>query len=428
MFRRTALCVSLFMPLCAIAAEASTTTANEDLRSLTARVQQLEQQSNREPAAKSNTFNPDISLILSGIYGNLQRDPAVPATGFAMSPNNNGYTKGFNLKESELGITSDIDPQFRGVGTFSIDPAGGIAVENGFVQTTAMGNGLNLKFGRFFSGLGYLNEQHAHAWDFVDQPLVYRAFWDNQLADDGVQLRWLAPTDVFFEIGGELGNGRGFPGSGRQKNGSGSGVVFAHIGDDIGISSSWRAGVSLHQTRQSNWNFSVSNPAGVLVNDAFSGDVHTAGLDFVWKYAPEGDATVTNFKLQGEYFRRTQKGLLAYNTALPATPGVIDSYDNTQSGWYLQGVYQFMPAWRGGLRYDRLNSGNAQVGALNAANVTSNYGYTPVRSTLMLDYTPSEFSRFRLQLACDNSRQGLPDKQMFLQYIMSMGTHSAHQF
>ena len=158
------------------------------------------------------------------------------------------------------------------------------------------------------------------------------------------------------------------------------------------------------------------------MTESFNGSVRTAGLDFVWKYAPDGNATVTNFKLQGEYFRRTQDGLLTYN--LLAT----DRYAVTQSGWYVQGVYQFMPMWRAGLRYDRLDSGNAQVGPLLASSVIAHYGYAPMRTTLMVDYSPSEFSRLRLQLARDNSRQGLPDNQVFLQYIMSLGAHGAHQF
>jgi hypothetical protein len=428
MFKLTVLCVSLFAPLCAFAADEA--GSNEDVRALRERVQKLEQQqsqqqANAQPAAGANMFNPDIVLTLSGTYGNLQRDPAVPATGFALSPNNNGHTRGFSLKESELGMAADIDPQFRGVATLSLAPGGGITIENGFVQTTSLGGGFNLKFGRFFSGLGYLNEQHAHAWDFVDQPLVYLAFWDNQLADDGVQLKWLAPTDTFIELGGELGNGRGFPGSGRQKNGAGSGVLFAHVGDDIGTGGSWRAGASLHQTRQANWTATgIPDLPGTAggATESFGGDVHTAGVDFVWKYAPGGNFTVTNFKLQGEYFRRTQNGMLTWNNA------TTDIYAVTQSGWYVQGVYQFMPAWRTGLRYDRLDSGTATVGALNAGRVIANYGFRPTRSTLMLDYSPSEFSRFRLQLARDNSRQGLPDNQLFVQYIMSLGAHGAHTY
>jgi hypothetical protein len=380
-----------------------------------------------QPAVIASTggegaFNPAMSLILAGTYGGLQRSPALPATGFAMSANP-GHQQGFNLGESELGIAATIDPDYRGVATLSLAPAGGVTVENAFVQTSSLGNGLNLKFGRYFSGLGYLNEQHAHAWDFVDQPLVYAMLWNNQLGEDGVQLKWLAPADTFIELGGELGRGRGFPGTDRTKNGAGSGVLFAHIGDDIGIEYSWRAGASVHQTRRVN---AISADANTpTINNSFSGDSRTAGLDFVWKYSPNGNTANRYLKVQGEYFQRKESGLLTYDTALT---NVTDSYANTQSGWYLQSVYQFMPNWRSGIRYDRLNSGNATVGALNAGNLTANYGFNPSRASWMLDYSPSEFSRLRLQLARDNSRLGLPDNQIFLQYIMSLGAHGAHQY
>ena len=45
----------------------------------------------------------------------------------------------------------------------------------------------------------------------------------------------------------------------------------------------------------------------------------------------------------------------------------------------------------------------------------------------MLDWSPSEFSRLRLQYTND---QVLPrsEDQWYLQYIMSIGAHGAHQF
>ncbi len=374
-----------------------------------------------------NAFNPAFSLILSGTYGNVQRDPALPATGFAMNPNP-GHAQGFNLGESEMGISANIDPEYRGVATLALAPAGGISVENAFVQTTSLGDGLNLKFGRFFSALGYLNEQHAHAWDFVDQPLAYATLWGNQLGEDGVQLKWLAPTDMFVEVGGETGKGRGFPGTDRAKNGSGAGVLFAHIGDDIGIEQSWRIGASLHQTkREAATSTAVPDLPNTVggVNDSFSGNSRTLGLDAIWKYAPNGNIRDRYLKVQGEYFRRKENGTLTYNTA---GANITDSYSVTQSGWYVQSVYQFMPRWRSGLRYDRLDPGIATVGALNAGNVIANYGYSPTRTTWMLDYSPSEFSRLRLQLAHDSSRKGLSDNQLFLQYSMSMGAHGAHSY
>jgi hypothetical protein len=129
--------------------------------------------------------------------------------------------------------------------------------------------------------------------------------------------------------------------------------------------------------------------------------------------------------VQGEYFRRKENGELTYDTALA---NVTDSYSVTQSGWYVQSVYQFIPRWRSGLRYDRLDPGVAQVGAANVGNVIADYAFNPTRTTWMLDYSPSEFSRFRLQLAHDISRQGLADNQLFVQYIMSLGAHGAHQY
>lgn len=272
----TAVAVLLGNPLNALAAnDTDPQSIAEQIRQLQQSNAQLEQRlqqdesvaaqepvrSNAAPSS-ANSFNPAVAMILSGTYEQLRQDPAIPATGFAMSANNTGYTRRFSLQESELGIAADIDPLFCGVGTFSLAPGGGITVENGFVQTSALGNGLNLKFGRFFSGLGYLNEQHSHVWDFVDQPLVYRVMWDNRLGEDGMQLKWLAPTDMFIEIGGEAGRGLDSPGTNRQnKNGSGAGVLFAHIGDDIGIENSWRAGVSLHETMREN---AVSNAVDSL--------------------------------------------------------------------------------------------------------------------------------------------------------------------
>ncbi|HYS14987.1 MAG TPA: hypothetical protein VEN28_16890, partial [Burkholderiaceae bacterium] len=103
-----------------------------------------------------------------------------------------------------------------------------------------------------------------------------------------------------------------------------------------------------------------------------------------------------------------------------------DAYSSKQSGWYLQGIWQFMPLWRVGLRYDRLNPGSPDYGA-NAAYLTTD-PFHPQRTTVMVDYTPSEFSRFRIQYAQSKTRPELTDNQLFLQYILTLGAHPAHKF
>ena len=152
--------------------------------------------------------------------------------------------RSFNLGESELTLSANVDPYFSGELTAAITGENEIEVEEAFFRTLALPDGFTVKGGRFFSGFGYLNEVHAHAWDFVDQPLVYQAFFGGQFRQDGLQVKWLAPTDLFLELGAETGNGDAFPARGSSRNGMNGATLFAHVGGDIGDSTSWRAGAS----------------------------------------------------------------------------------------------------------------------------------------------------------------------------------------
>lgn len=382
----------------------------------------IEASSNRAPAS-SNAFNPGISLILSGIYANRSQDSDYHITGFQAGGDIGSGLRGFSLAESELGIYSNIDHYFYGGINFSMHADDSVSVEEGFIQTSALPYGLTVKGGRFFSGVGYLNEQHAHNWDFVDNPLAYQAFLGGQFGDDGIQVRWIAPTDTFIELGAEAGRGRLAGSEGKDQNGAGMGSIFAHIGGDVGISSSWRAGLSYLRASTDKRDSADLDTAGNFVTNRFSGSSRIWIADFVWKWAPNGNSNTTNFKLQGEYLNRSESGDLAYN--IDAVNSVAP-YSADQSGWYVQGIYQFRPYWRAGLRYDQLNAGSVDYGS-NNANLIAN-GYDPKRISMMLDYSPSEFSRIRLQLAQDESRQGKTDDQVFVQYIMSLGTHGAHKF
>ena len=164
-------------------------------------------------------------------------------------------------------------------------------------------------------------------------------------------------------------------------------------------------------------------------NDAqigFSGKSQLAIADFVWKWAPNGNALDTNFKLQGEYFWRKESGDLTYDAdgALGLTS--TSNYSSRQSGWYIDGVYQFMPYWRVGARYDRLSTGTVEYGA-NGAYLAQD-SFNPQRYSVMLDWTPSEFSRFRVQWQQSRIRPDLTDNQLFVQYILTLGAHGAHKF
>jgi len=380
-------------------------------------------------AASANGFNPQVAVILSGTYSALQRDPGTwqmggfQPTGGEVGPG----ARGFNLGESEMTLSANIDPWFFGSLTMAVSPENEISAEEAFVQTRALPAGLQVKAGRFFSGVGYLNEQHAHTWDFVDAPLAYQAFFGGQFKQEGVQARWLAPTEQFLELTAELGKGADFPGTDRNRNGAGSVVLAAHTGGDVGDSHSWRAGVSWlrHEAQDREW--TTIDLTGNEVTNAFTGRSQLWVLDGVWKWAPYGNATRTHFKLQGEYFRRRETGDVTYDTTdVSGNGSPLAGYRSAQSGWYLQGVYQFAPSWRVGLRHDRLDSGSVRYGSngLYLADST----YNPQRNSLMVDWSLSEFSRWRLQVSDDRAREGVKDKQLFLQYQMSLGAHGAHSY
>src|SRR5450432_1795136 len=327
-----------------------------------------------------------MSLILSGLYTRTSRNPADYAiTGFQLPPGADigPGTRGFSLAESELGFAASIDPWLRGAANIALNGDNTVSVEEAYVQTTALDNGLTLKAGRFFSGIGYLNPQHSHTWDFVDNPLAYQAMLGTQYGDDGVQLTWLPPLDQYVELGLELGRGRSFPGSDTGRNGAGMVAVTAHTGGDIGDSQSWRAGLSMLNAKANDQGLLATDASGSTVTDAFSGSTRVWIADAIWKWAPHGNATRTSFKLQGEYLRSSRTGSLVYDLGGADSMG---AYRATQSGWYMQGVYQFMPYWRVGLRTERLDPGTPDYG-LNAASFASS-GFKPRKNTLMLDFNP----------------------------------------
>src|SRR5437764_3608212 len=299
-------------------------------------------------SASAGSFNPAIGVILQGKASAFSQNPdTYRVLGFPLGDEGRVPGKrGLSLDESELNLQANVDPYLFGNLTLSIDPESQLSIEEAFLQTTSLPWGLTLRAGRFFSGIGSLNEQHAPTWDFADQALPYRVFLNNQYDDDGVQLRWLAPTRQFIELGGELFRGDAFPAGGAARVGFGSHSLFAHTGGDIDESSSYRTGVSWLRTKPSD----RTTPVAGGPDDVFNGTSDNLIFDAVYKWAPNGNPVDTNLKLQGEFFAHRDRGQF---NSLP--------YSGWQTGFYTQAVYQFLTRWRAGLRYDQVN-GNRQTG------------------------------------------------------------------
>ena len=329
-----------------------------------------------------------------------------------------GSENGFNLRHVELGFSAEVDPYFRAWTTVAVDEEGA-EFEEAVIQTTSLPHGLTLSGGKIKSGMGRLNRQHSHNWDFFDAPLVYeQMFGAHGLAEKGLQLTWLAPTPFYLLFGTEVFNGDnehsfnvGDAAALPTHDAPRLYTAFVKAGPDLGPSHALQVGLSALSGRHQ------------MVHEAAEcadGDTTIFGADFVYKYDAKRAHGEGNFVLQGEYFYRDMdldgKGDWA---GLPLTA--------KQDGYYIQGLYGFLPRWRGGLRWD-------QVGLINDLDTPEGGSVSydaSSRLAAMLDWKLSEFSLLRAQAGRGwyETDEGREDAWEFaLQWQVTFGKHAAHDF
>ena len=209
---------------------------------------------------------------------------------------------------------------------------------------------------------------------------------------------------------------RRLPGGGAQQERHRRGPVFAHAGGDIGASHSWRAGLSYLRARSTaetrrRGGHGARFPASRLTI-----------ADFVWKYAPHGNATRDQLQAAGRVLLAQGDGLSLRQRrrARPHHPRGTAR----QSGWYLQGVYQFMPHVARGraLRPARHRQRRHGVNGVYLAPALHRR-----RTRVMVDYTPSEFSRVRLQFAASKLGPASPTTSVRAVHP-EPGAHGAHKY
>jgi hypothetical protein len=387
------------------------------------------------------SFNPDISAIVDLFYHQDDADEGIShlteeLAGFGHTHgdgeeghHHHGVEDGFNLRHVELQFSADVDPYFKGSTIAAVD-LDGAELETAEIETTGLPYGLKARGGKFFSDFGYINAQHSHQWDFADQPLIYQlALGPHGLNDKGAQVSWLAPTPFYLLAGVEAFQGDNeamFAYHGEEP-------LPTHDGPRVGVG--WlKAGPNLpgnHAVQFGAFGASGSHQEahdgdGDGAEDHWlDGDSAFWGGDCVYKYNAPLPYGQGDFVLQGEYFNRRKDLELVGHDLAPALVG--NRRVDEQDGYYVQAVYGFLPRWRGGLRWD-------QVGLTNTSDTpdgaSASYGAS-YRSGAMIDFTPSEFSRLRLQVnrGSYETGEGREDAtEVYLQCMISLGAHGAHKF
>ncbi len=414
-------------------------------------------------AQSSNLFNPAMSVIINGVYYSDNRHGegaglTLAADGFAgghshghdHGQGHGSLERGFNLQEVEFAFSASVDAYFDAFVMAALTD-GELELEEAFVTTRNLPAGVQAKFGKFLSDVGYINKQHPHSWHFVERPLVNALlFGDHGLQELGVQLSWLAPTDNYLRLGAEvlqgesngiaqyLGEAETIAGTARilsEVSGPRLFTGFAKYAPDLGFDHAVQLGFSLGYSRS--YQNSVEHSTRYEDHD---GTAQFYGFDLVYKHTP-GGRTYGQWLAQFEYFHR-KRSIDRRDVYFACHPADLDctdpgnewqigdvrneqSFSEKQDGYYLDVLYGFAPRWYGGLRWE-------QVGLTNKSGRGSGESWDDSRRlSAALSFAPTEFSRLRLQLAradvaVDDHRDKL--NQVFLQFQMSLGAHGAHEF
>ena len=415
-----------------------------------------------EQVTSGTDFNPAISVILDGVYFNEFSGHAHDPAGFDGGHDHehdhghghdHGLDDGFNMRHTEIVFEGTLDPYFDANATLAIEGTDGVALEEGYITTRALPAGLQVKAGRFFSGVGYINDKHEHDWLFVDRPLVNEhLFGDHGLQENGLQLTWMPATDNYLLFGlealnGENGGVASYEGAGGEHEyfdddeykevkttlsdhaGPRLFTGFMKFGPDLGFDHAAQFGLSYGHART--WQDTEGHGSGL---EQWDGDAWFAGFDAVYKYDSGRDHGHGNLVVQAEYLYRE----IDVDYWRKDEDGVADNAEGSgtskQDGLYLQAVYGFAPRWDVGLRWEALGLTNDGMPS-NEGDFREFYvpdHDTSHRTSLQMRYMPSEFSYLRAQVNhldyADDHGHSDDAWEFMLQYNVSLGAHGAHSF
>ena len=405
----------------------------------------LRSQSKEGSAFNQSKFVPDIAFVLdvSGVARDMANEKyyslAIPGYSFPflneMGSSVLNAHRGINFNYGEMSLYSIVDPYFDLFAVIGLSPDGA-GLEEAYFTTRKLPYGFQVKAGKYLASFGRVNEQHEHFWDFANRPLISTALFGGEgLKEIGAQITWVAPTPFFLVFGAEVlnsDNEQSFGTSGLSDAGGNVSIDavqgpnlyigFIRSSFDIGDASILFGISNAMGTTRIDQGFSSSETTGEAVN----ANTDIIGGDLTVKYSLDA---IRYLSFQSEYMYRVMNGTDYTRDSSNAVSSL--SLDKHHSGFYTQLVAKIDLLWRIGVRYDLLMQNDVTLRGVNQ--------YMPSnlpRYSAMIEYSPTEFSRLRLQLDRDESRyvqtNGVwsqqPYTQIILQANFTIGAHGAHAF
>lgn len=299
----------------------------------------------------------------------------------------------FDAREAEIGVYGPIDHGFDGAVFFAAHNEGGemnLELHEGYLATSKLIPNTRLKAGKFFLGVGRLNQIHRHDWPFISTPKAHETYFAEEAASDtGAQANVLLPfMPIFTEIA-------------------------------LGVTSGWTYGHShnqgakpvqpTHYLRLQNF-FPLGDTGGLQTGLNYlgrtsrtDGKMQLYGLDLAAKWR---EGSIVKWLIQTEVYGR--------NLRLPA-----GTLERTYGG-YLYAQRNITGPVDFGLRFD---------GYTVDTSPEKNLDYSLVPN---LVYRHSEFARFTASYQWDfekrEHKNSQADHVLQAQLVFLLGDHPSHDF
>jgi hypothetical protein len=370
--------------------------------------------------------------------------------GGAHDPNRNGFT----LQQGELSLTGAVDPYFSGEAHIVATPDG-VELEEAFLTTSALPLGLQVEAGYSLTEFGLLNPTHAHAWDWLDQPVVNtRMFGGEGLRSPGARLAWLIPVPFFAELHAGVQNA-------NEGDFTASFMATEGIGGRPAVERDVRGFDDLLWLVRANAAWDLTGESALLLGASglygpnqtgSDGETWIYGVDAKVRWRPASSFRGWPFVLwQTEAIGRSYHadGFVA-GTEIgggddghghghdeeeedeePEFPNDLASDTLEDYGFYSQLLVGFRYGWAAGFRAEYVTGSGAGI----AGGVPDTRANDPLRDDRLrlaplLVWHPTEFSRLRLQYNYDDADHlaGGDAHTVWLGAEILYGKHAAHKY
>jgi hypothetical protein len=337
------------------------------------------------------------------------------------------HVNGFTIPNAEISLDGNVDPYFKGFSNIvlKIDSAGdtGIELEEAYGLTTSLPANLQIKFGQFFTEFGRQNNQHPHAWSFVDAPQVLvRMFGPDGLRSQGIRLSYLLPTSFYTEALVTVANATG--GTTSSFRSPDSPEIHGGVVDDRQV----QHASDLLIAPRINTSFDLTETQTVVLgasaafgpnNSGPSAKTQIYGADLYWKWkSTTAEAGFPFLSFQTEALWRHYDAAQRVSEANPAV--ILPNEVLNDNGAYAQVLWGIKPRIVAGLRGEFAHG--------NQSAFVSELRQDQSRWSPNFTWYPTEFSKIRVQYNYDNRKAIGTDHSLWFQVEFLIGAHAAHKF